>query len=250
MVSLLITPTLHGVALRRDVRRRCGMRERPVLQLDSRAPLTLEDVRFVYMHVPWAAKSSEPNAALKSSFRSKGAKAAAPLPPSTQPAGAFTPPNVLYTLEFLDLPSSNAHAHRHLFCRDAYEVCSLIPEPGERGQCYSVFGLDSSRMASYYETVLDLEDRLAAGDGQHQHRSCDGASTSSPASSLALAAPGQQDHAAADTSATSVAAAASEARSRQHASSAAVPYPHLTLPTNRQVTSSVFGESYKTKYDT
>lgn len=162
MVSLLITPTLHGVALRRDVRRRCGMRERPVLQLDSRAPLTLEDVR------------------------------------------------------------------------DAYEVCSLIPEPGERGQCYSVFGLDSSRMASYYETVLDLEDRLAAGDGQHQHRSCDGASTSSPASSLAVAAPGQQDHAAADTSATSVAAAASEAPSRQHASSAALLPPHalpqLALP--------------------
>lgn len=71
MVSLLVSPTLHGVALRRDVRRRCGMRERPVLQLDSRAPLTLEDVRFVYMHVPWAANSGKTTAALESSCRSK-----------------------------------------------------------------------------------------------------------------------------------------------------------------------------------
>lgn len=46
--------------------------------------------------------------------------------------------------------------------RDAYEICSLIPAANERHQCYSVFGIDADRMASYYELVLDLEDRLEA----------------------------------------------------------------------------------------
>lgn len=45
--------------------------------------------------------------------------------------------------------------------RDAYEICSLIPAPNERHQCYSVFGIDADRMTNYYELVLDLEDRLA-----------------------------------------------------------------------------------------
>eukprot|EP00775_Hariotina_reticulata_P006923 gene6923-7141_t len=46
--------------------------------------------------------------------------------------------------------------------RDAYEICSLIPNPNDRQQCYSVFGLDSKRMANYYETVMQLEDQFAA----------------------------------------------------------------------------------------
>uniref|UniRef100_A0A383WDQ7 Uncharacterized protein n=1 Tax=Tetradesmus obliquus TaxID=3088 RepID=A0A383WDQ7_TETOB len=44
--------------------------------------------------------------------------------------------------------------------RDAYEVCSLIPDPNERHQCYSVFGVDAQRMASYYDTVAALEEQL------------------------------------------------------------------------------------------
>lgn len=44
--------------------------------------------------------------------------------------------------------------------RDAYEVCSTIPAPGERAQCYSTWGLDSDRMAAYYETVMGLETAL------------------------------------------------------------------------------------------
>jgi hypothetical protein len=39
-------------------------------------------------------------------------------------------------------------------------VCSLIPDPNERHQCYSVFGVDAQRMASYYETVSRLEEQL------------------------------------------------------------------------------------------
>lgn len=45
-------------------------------------------------------------------------------------------------------------------CRDAYEVCSLIPDPNERHECYSVFGLDAQQMANYYETVVRLEQQL------------------------------------------------------------------------------------------
>lgn len=45
---------------------------------------------------------------------------------------------------------------------DAYDVCSLIPDPNERHQCYSVFGLDASKMANYYETVVRLEQQLSA----------------------------------------------------------------------------------------
>jgi hypothetical protein len=47
-------------------------------------------------------------------------------------------------------------------CRDAYEVCSLIPDPNERDQCYSVFGLDATKMANYYETVVRLEQQLSS----------------------------------------------------------------------------------------
>jgi hypothetical protein len=39
-------------------------------------------------------------------------------------------------------------------------VCSLIPDPNERHQCYSVFGVDAQRMASYYDTVSRLEEQL------------------------------------------------------------------------------------------
>jgi hypothetical protein len=46
--------------------------------------------------------------------------------------------------------------------RDAYEVCSLIPDPAERVQCYSVFGIDAKRMTSYYETVAQLEGQLTS----------------------------------------------------------------------------------------
>lgn len=46
--------------------------------------------------------------------------------------------------------------------RDAYEVCSLIPDPSERSQCYSVFGLDAGRMSAYYDTVCRLESQLAS----------------------------------------------------------------------------------------
>lgn len=44
--------------------------------------------------------------------------------------------------------------------RDAYEVCSLIPSPNERSQCYSCWGIDSDRMADYYDAVLALEAAL------------------------------------------------------------------------------------------
>ncbi len=46
--------------------------------------------------------------------------------------------------------------------RDAYDVCSLIPDPNERHQCYSVFGLDAHKMANYYETVVRLEQQLSS----------------------------------------------------------------------------------------
>eukprot|EP00878_Enallax_costatus_P003406 GHUV01003615.1.p1 GENE.GHUV01003615.1~~GHUV01003615.1.p1 ORF type:complete len:137 (+),score=18.59 GHUV01003615.1:524-934(+) len=46
--------------------------------------------------------------------------------------------------------------------RDAYEVCSLIPDPTERVQCYSVFGIDAQRMNNYYETVSQLEGQLSS----------------------------------------------------------------------------------------
>jgi hypothetical protein len=45
---------------------------------------------------------------------------------------------------------------------DAYEVCSLIPDPNERHQCYSVFGLDAQKMANYYDTVVRLEQQLSS----------------------------------------------------------------------------------------
>lgn len=45
--------------------------------------------------------------------------------------------------------------------RDAYDVCSLIPDPNERHQCYSVFGLDAHKMNNYYETVVRLEQQLS-----------------------------------------------------------------------------------------
>lgn len=57
--------------------------------------------------------------------------------------------------------------------RDAYEVCSLIPSADERQQCYSVFGLDASRMNAYYDTVLSLEQQLASdlhGTGERSAR--------------------------------------------------------------------------------
>jgi len=38
----------------------------------------------------------------------------------------------------------------------------LIPDPNERHQCYSVFGLDAKRMANYYDTVVRLEEQLSA----------------------------------------------------------------------------------------
>jgi hypothetical protein len=41
-------------------------------------------------------------------------------------------------------------------------VCSLIPDPSERSQCYSVFGLDAGRMSAYYDTVCRLESQLAS----------------------------------------------------------------------------------------
>jgi hypothetical protein len=44
---------------------------------------------------------------------------------------------------------------------DAYEVCSLIPNPHERHQCYTVFGLDANQMANYYDTVVRLEKQLS-----------------------------------------------------------------------------------------
>ncbi|KIZ00737.1 H/ACA ribonucleoprotein complex subunit 1 [Monoraphidium neglectum] len=51
--------------------------------------------------------------------------------------------------------------------RDAFEVCSLIPSPGERSQCYSCWGIDSDRMAAYYDLVLDLERSLEGGMVAH-----------------------------------------------------------------------------------
>lgn len=47
--------------------------------------------------------------------------------------------------------------------RDAYEMCSTIPDARERGQCYSVFNIDGERMASYYAPVSRLEDALLGG---------------------------------------------------------------------------------------
>lgn len=38
----------------------------------------------------------------------------------------------------------------------------MIPDPNERHQCYSVFGLDAQRMANYYDTVVRLEEQLSA----------------------------------------------------------------------------------------
>jgi hypothetical protein len=43
-------------------------------------------------------------------------------------------------------------------------VCSLIPAPGERSECYQVFGVDSERMMAYYESVLRLEQALSDGE--------------------------------------------------------------------------------------
>eukprot|EP00882_Tetradesmus_deserticola_P001007 GHRQ01001090.1.p1 GENE.GHRQ01001090.1~~GHRQ01001090.1.p1 ORF type:complete len:157 (+),score=55.13 GHRQ01001090.1:165-635(+) len=68
------------------------------------------------------------------------------------------------------LPSQNAPLfqldNRHNLTmadvRDAYEVCSLIPDPNERHQCYSVFGVDAQRMARYYDTVSRLEEQLGS----------------------------------------------------------------------------------------
>jgi len=60
-------------------------------------------------------------------------------------------------------PILQLHNRQHLTLddiRDAYEVCSLIPAANERAQCYSVFGIDSTRMLEYYETVLKLEEEL------------------------------------------------------------------------------------------
>lgn len=41
-------------------------------------------------------------------------------------------------------------------------MCSLIPDPNERHQCYSVFGLDAQKMANYYDTVVRLEQQLSS----------------------------------------------------------------------------------------
>jgi hypothetical protein len=41
-------------------------------------------------------------------------------------------------------------------------VCSLIPAPGERSECYSTWGIDGERMAAYYDTVVGLEAALTA----------------------------------------------------------------------------------------
>lgn len=56
-------------------------------------------------------------------------------------------------------------------------MCSLIPDPSERQQCYSVFGLDAGRMADYYDTVSRLEAQLstdfhaaASGESDAEHR--------------------------------------------------------------------------------
>jgi hypothetical protein len=49
--------------------------------------------------------------------------------------------------------------------RDAYDVCSTIPSPKERSQCYTCFGIDGDRMMAYYDAVLDLERALTAGGG-------------------------------------------------------------------------------------
>ena len=77
-------------------------------------------------------------------------------------------------------PSRITHTH-HFFpasSTDAYDVCSLIPSPNERSQCYSCWGIDGERMAAYYDTVLSLESALttasdadsAAGQQQAQER--------------------------------------------------------------------------------
>jgi hypothetical protein len=42
-------------------------------------------------------------------------------------------------------------------------MCSTIPESHERGQCYSVFNIDSDRMAEFYAPVSRLEDALLGG---------------------------------------------------------------------------------------
>ena len=56
--------------------------------------------------------------------------------------------------------------------RDAYEVCSLIPAANERAQCYSVFGVDSTRMLEYYETVLKLEEELETQTASRSGKCC------------------------------------------------------------------------------
>lgn len=38
----------------------------------------------------------------------------------------------------------------------------MIPDPAERVQCYSVFGIDGKRMNNYYETVSQLEGQLTS----------------------------------------------------------------------------------------
>eukprot|EP00877_Chromochloris_zofingiensis_P007100 jgi/Chrzof1/2643/Cz11g23180.t1 len=64
-----------------------------------------------------------------------------------------------------DRPLFQLHGNQQLTLddvRDAYEVCSLIPAPNERQDCYSVFGIDGNRMHAYYESVLTMEKQLAA----------------------------------------------------------------------------------------
>lgn len=50
-------------------------------------------------------------------------------------------------------------------------MCSLIPDPNERHQCYSVFGLDAQRMNNYYETVVRLEQQLSSDIDNHSGKS-------------------------------------------------------------------------------
>lgn len=47
------------------------------------------------------------------------------------------------------------------------QICSLIPDPNERHQCYSVFGVDAHRMAQYYDRVVQLEEQLEADYHHH-----------------------------------------------------------------------------------
>lgn len=175
--------------------------ERPVFQLDSRHNLTFEDVRYVHFplrsyaalgnlrgipvlsnnctlsrSLAWQAHCNQQQPGTMHDTSVHGNVAAATYSRKHLiPTGRLLCSTCLASSPVSILLSGNTKTYGELrgltltcylllslFCRDAYEVCSLIPDPAERVQCYSVFGIDAQRMSSYYEKVTQLEGQLGS----------------------------------------------------------------------------------------